>query len=96
MTKRTESRGKRKHEPWQGATRALLLGCVAELYLLMIHKYYIYGNLDQVLAWDSYLRVSLWLGLGVAVLGGVLLYGWLYRLRHPRRLSAKPKPDQKP
>ena len=50
MTKRTESRGKRKHEPWQGATRALLLGCVAELYLLMIHKYYIYGNLDQVLA----------------------------------------------
>ena len=74
MTKRTESRGKRKHEPWQGATRALLLGCVAELYLLMIHKYYIYGNLDQVLAWDSYLRVSLWLGLGVAVLGGVLLY----------------------
>lgn len=77
MTKRTESRGKRKHEPWQGATRALLLGCVAELYLLMVHKYYIYGNLDQVLAWDSYLRVSLWLGLGVAVLGGVLL--WLCR-----------------
>ena len=74
MTKRTESRGKRKHEPWLGAARALLLGCVAELYLLMIHKYYIYGNLDQVLAWDSYLRVSLWLGLGVAVLGGVLLY----------------------
>ena len=74
MTKRTESRGKRKHEPWQGATRALLVGCVAELYLLLIHKYYIYGNLDQVLAWDSYLRVSLWLGLGVAVLGGVLLY----------------------
>ena len=74
MTKRTESRGKRKHEPWQGATRALLLGCVAELYLLMIHKYYIYGNLDQVLAWDSYLRVSRWLWLGVAVLGGVLLY----------------------
>ena len=74
MTKRTESRGKRKHEPWQGATRALLVGCVAELYLLLIHKYYIYGNLDQVLAWDSYLRVSRWLWLGVAVLGGVLLY----------------------
>mgnify|MGYP006982387042 FL=1 len=74
MTKRTESRGKRKHEPWQGATRALLVGCVAELYLLLIHKYYIYGNLDQFLAWDSYLRVSRWLWLGVTVLGGVLLY----------------------
>ena len=32
----------------------------------------------------------------LGLLGGVLLYGWLYRLRHPRRLSAKPKPDQKP
>ena len=74
MTKRTESRGKRKHEPWQGATRALLLGCLAELYLLLIHKCYIYGTLDQVLSWYSYLKVSVWLGLAAAVLGGVLVY----------------------
>ena len=66
MTKRTESRGKRKHEPWQGATRALLLGCLAELYLLLIHKCYIYGTLDQVLSWYSYLKVSVWLGLAAA------------------------------
>ena len=74
MTKKTESRGKRKHEPWQGATRALLLGCLAELYLLLIHKCYIYGTLDQVLSWYSYLKVSVWLGLAAAVLGGVLVY----------------------
>ena len=74
MTKKTESRGKRKHEPWQGATRALLLGCLAELYLLLIHKCYIYGTLDQVLAWYGYLKISLWLGLAAAVLGGVLAY----------------------
>ena len=74
MTKRTESRGKRKHEPWQGATRALLLGCLAELYLLLIHKCYIYGTLDQVLSWHGYLQLSVWLGLAAAVLGGVLVY----------------------
>ena len=38
MTKKPEKRGKRKSEPWRGATRALLLGCLAELYLLLIHK----------------------------------------------------------
>ena len=74
MTKKTESRGKRKHEPWQGATRALLLGCLGELYLLLIHKCYIYGTLDQVLAWHGYLQLSVWLGLAAAVLGGVLVY----------------------
>ena len=70
MTKKPEKRGKRKSEPWRGATRALLLGCLAELYLLLIHKCYIYGTLDQVLAWYDYLKLSVWLGLAVAVLGG--------------------------
>ena len=74
MTKKSADHRKRRSEPWQGATRALLVGCVAELYLLLIHKYYIYGNTDQLLAWDSYLKVSVWLWLGVTVLGGVLLY----------------------
>ena len=96
MTKKpAEHRGKRKSEPWHGITRALLLGCLAELYLLLIHKYYIYGDLDAVLAWAKYLQrkpwpqlsVAIWLGLGVTVLGAALLLALRKRRGWKRSLA---------
>lgn len=58
------------------AVQYLLAGCVAELYLLIVQRYYINGNIDQVLAWDHYLPVVGWIGLAVLAVGGVLSFLW--------------------
>lgn len=86
--KPAEHKGKRKNDPWRGASWALLLGCVGELYLRLIYKYYIYGTLDQVLGWYDYLKVSIWLGLAVAALGGAGLWVWRRSRGWKRPLSA--------
>lgn len=75
MSQKTmERKPKKQNEPWARAFVLLLCGCAAELYLLLIHRFYIYGNLTQVLAWDSALRVALPLvGVVIVALGLVLM-----------------------
>lgn len=50
--------------------------CVAELFLLLIRKYYIRGSIEQMLAWHDYLPVIAGVGLAVLVLGVVFSVLW--------------------
>ncbi len=59
-------------EPMNGAMKFFLAGCVAELYLLIVRRFYVNGTLEQVVAWDSYLKVFAGIGLAVLVLGLIL------------------------
>ena len=71
-----KSKAVKRDDPMNGAMKFFLAGCVAELYLLVIRRFYIYGTLAQVVAWDSYLKYFAVAGLAVAVLGAVLAVVW--------------------
>lgn len=78
MAKKSNNKPKpvKRDDPMNGAMKFFLAGCVAELYLLVIRRFYIYGTLEQVVAWDSYLKYFALAGLAVAVLGLVLSILW--------------------
>lgn len=60
------------------AMKFFLAGCVAELYLLLIYRFYINADSDlQRIAWyDSYLWILLGVGAAVLVVGAVCAYLW--------------------
>ncbi|MCI8398914.1 MAG: hypothetical protein HFF90_05885 [Oscillibacter sp.] len=68
-------RGERS-ELLNGAMIFFLAGCVAEIYLFMIRRYYINGNVEQNLQWDDYLKTLTWVGLAVLAAGVVLSVLW--------------------
>lgn len=75
MSKNPNSRQKPvKHsEPMNGAMKFFLAGCVAELYLLIVRKYYINGSAPQQIAWfDHYFKVLVGAGVAVLALGVIL------------------------
>lgn len=78
MAKNPGNRSKSTHKdgPMNGAMKLFLAGCAAELYLLVIRRFYIFGNIDQVLAWDEILRYVLYLGGAVLAVGVVLTVMW--------------------
>ena len=57
------------NDSMNGAMKFFLAGCVAELYLLTIRRFYINGTLEQVVAWDSYLKYFSIGGAVIALLG---------------------------
>lgn len=61
-----------------GAMKFFLGGCAAELYLLVIYRFYINADSDlQRIAWyDSYLWVLLGIGAAVLAAGAVCAYLW--------------------
>lgn len=60
-----------------GAIFFFFAACVAELFLLLVRKYYIKGTINEVLAWhDSYLPVITGVGVAVLALGAVLSVLW--------------------
>ena len=61
-------------DPMTGAMKFFLAGCVAELYLLIIRRYYLYGNLNQVVAWDGYLKYFSYLGIAALIAGAALIF----------------------
>ena len=78
MAKNPNSRPRpaKREEPMNGAMKFFLAGCVAELYLLIIRRFYINGTGKQVVAWDSYLIGLAWAGVAVAAIGAVLSFLW--------------------
>lgn len=76
MAKNPNSRPRpaKREEPMNGAMKFFLAGCVAELYLLIIRRFYINGTGKQVVAWDSYLIGLAWAGVAVAAIGAVLSF----------------------
>lgn len=75
MSKNPNSRPKPvKHsEPMNGAMKFFLAGCVAELYLLIVRKFYINGDAYQQIAWfDHYFKILVGAGVAVLALGVIL------------------------
>lgn len=64
-------------EPMNGPMKFFLAGCVAELYLLIIRRFYINGYAEQQIAWhDVYLSRLIWAGAAVLAVGAVLSFLW--------------------
>ena len=78
MAKNPKSKSKqvKRDEPMNGAMKFFLAGCVAELYLLIVRRFYVNGTLEQVVAWDDYLKVFGWIGVAVLAVGLVLSFLW--------------------
>ena len=66
----------KKDDDMTGAMKFFLAGCVAELYLIIIRRFYVNGNLHEVVAWDEYLKYFAVLGLVVLAAGAVLSFLW--------------------
>lgn len=73
MAKNPSKKTVRKDEPMNGAMKFFLAGCVAELYLLIIRRFYINAGSDLIrIAWyDKYLWVLAGIG-GVVLAAGVI------------------------
>ena len=63
--------------PMNGAMKFFLTGCVAELYLLVVSRFYINGTAVQQIAWyDTYLKIFMGIGAAILALGVVLSVLW--------------------
>ncbi len=79
MPKNPNRRSKpvKRDEPMTGAMKFFLAGCVAELYLLIVRRFYLAGNAEQQIAWyDYYLWVLAGVGAAVFAVGAVLSVLW--------------------
>ena len=63
------------------AVTLLIVGLLAEWYLLLADRFYARGKLDQVVGWYDYLGVMRWVGLAALIAGLVLL---AQRARQPK------------
>lgn len=90
MPKNSNSKSKsvKRDEPMNGAMKFFLAGCVAELYVLIIRRFYINAASDiQRFAWyDSYLKILM--GAGAAVFAVGLLLSILWRADKKKRVPA--------
>lgn len=73
---RSKAKPVKKNDPMTGAMKFFVGGCVAELYLLIVRRFYVNGTAVQAIAWDSYLPVFAWIGVAVLALGAVLFMMW--------------------
>lgn len=55
--------------PMTAPMKFFLVGCVAELYLLIVRRFYINGTISQVLSWNTYLKVFAAIGAIAAAAG---------------------------
>ena len=83
MPKNNGSGSARKGDVMTGPMKFFLAGCVAELYLLIIRRFYTNGTLRQVVAWDGYLIVLGWIGVAAAAAG--LVFALLRRQDRTQR-----------
>ncbi len=63
-------------DPMTGAMKFFLAGCVAELYLFIIRRFYVNGTAAQMVAWFDYLLYLAASGLVVFIVGLVLSVLW--------------------
>ena len=89
MSKNPNKRTKsvKRDEPMNGAMKFFLAGCMAELYLLLIRRFYINADSEiQRIAWyDSYLWILT--GVGAVILAAGILCAWLWRNDSKKRLA---------
>lgn len=76
MAKNHNRKPAKRNDPMGMATSVFLAGCFAEMYLLMVRRYYVNGHADQVLAWYAALPIIILFGAGVMLIGSVLTKKW--------------------
>ena len=78
MSKNPVSKSKpvKRNEPMRNALKFFVAGCVAEIYLLVIRRFYVNGTVEQLLACDAALPYLMGVGAAVAVVGLVLAILW--------------------
>lgn len=79
MPKNSNSKSKavKRDEPMNGAMKFFLAGCVAELYVLIIRRFYVNGTAEQQIAWyDNYFKILIGVGAAVFAVGLVLSILW--------------------
>lgn len=76
MAKNQNRKPAKRNDPMGLATTVFLAGCFAEMYLLMIRRYYIDGTLNQVVAWHTALPFLIAAGAVICVVGAVLALKW--------------------
>ena len=89
MPKHPNSKSKqvKRDEPMTGAMKFFLAGCVAELYLLIIRRFYVKSpDIVKILWYDRYLWVLL--GVGAAILVAGVVGGLLLRADKKKRTIA--------
>lgn len=71
MSKNPNKKAVQKDEPMNGAMKFFLAGCVAELYLLILRRFYVNANSDVArFAWyDHYLWILSGIGAGLFIVG---------------------------
>ena len=69
MSKKPVKKSVKYDGPMTNGMKFFLAGCVAQLYLLIVNRCYVEGTIDQMLAWNGYLKILAVLG-AVAPLGG--------------------------
>ena len=85
MSKNPVSKSKpvKRNEPMHNALKFFLAGCVAEIYLLVIRRFYVNVTANELLACDAALPYLMAAGAAVAVIGLVL--GIVWRQQTKRR-----------
>ena len=85
MSKNPVSKSKpvKRNEPMRRALTFFLAGCVAELYLLLIRRFYVNGTVDQLLTCAEALPYLA--GIGGAVAAAGLILGLMWRQNRERR-----------
>lgn len=76
MAKNPNRKNAKRGDPMGAATTVFLAGCFAELYLLMIRRFYVNGNLDQVLTWYAALPYLVGVGAVILAAGAVMALKW--------------------
>ena len=78
MSKHPVSKSKpvKRNEPMRSALIFFLAGCVAELYLLVIRRFYVNGTAEQLVACDDALPYVMGVGAAVALVGLILGIVW--------------------
>lgn len=76
MPKKDKDELKRDNAPLHGALKFFIGGCLAEIYLLLLRKYYVNGNVDQMLGWDAAMPALMGVGAALLALGAVLAVRW--------------------
>ena len=76
MAKNPTRKSAKKDDSMTPAMKIFLIGLVAELYLLIVRRFYVNGTIQQVVAWDEHLKVFAVAGLAVLVIGVILSVLW--------------------
>ena len=77
MPKNPNRKPVNRDEPMTGAMKFFLAGCVAELYLLIVRRFYVNGTAVQQIAWfDHYLFYLMGAGAVLLVIGAVCAVLW--------------------